>query len=90
MERTQIKVTIDSDVETRKGVHADNFSITTRGDSARLDFFLSDIQTEDGETRGVLSSRIFMDIGNLPELRDALDEVVKKAMAAKDGAANGR
>ena len=46
--------------------------------------------TEDGETRGVLSSRIFMDISDLPELRDTLDEVIKKAMAAKDGAANGR
>lgn len=90
MDKIQVRVTVDSDTETRKGVHADNFSITTRGDIVRLDFFLSDIQGEHGETRGVLSSRIFMDVNDLPELRDTLNEVIKNAMSNKAEAPDGR
>lgn len=90
MEKAQVRITIDSDTETRKGVHADNFSITTRGDSVRIDFFLSDIQGENGENRGVLASRVFMDVSDLPELRDTLNDVIKNALSGRGGAQDGR
>lgn len=70
---------IDSDIETRKGVHSNLSTLTMNGDIARMDFFLGDIVNPDGEQRAVLSARIFMHKQDLVAVRDMIDRVLSGA-----------
>lgn len=71
MEKKIITINLDSDVQTRKGVHANMVQAVDLGHSTRLDFILSDIEDENGP-RGVLSARVYMDNANIKALRDLL------------------
>lgn len=73
----EVRMTLDSDVQTRMGVHADTVMVHERGGVARLDFILGDIPMEDGEIRGVLSSRVFMNVDDLKILRNEINTVVE-------------
>ena len=73
----EMKITIDSDPMTRKGVQADFASITTKGGATRLDFFLSDIQVDENNTRAVLSSRVFMNNTDIVNLYKALGDHIQ-------------
>lgn len=72
-----MKITVDSDPITRKGVQADFASITTKESATRLDFFLSDIQVDENNTRAVLSSRVFMNNTDIVNLYKALGDHIQ-------------
>lgn len=72
----EMHMTLDSDVQTRMGVHADAVMLHKRGGIARIDFILGDIPVGDGDVRGVLSSRVFMDVDDLVILRDEIDALI--------------
>lgn len=72
----EVHMTLDSDVQTRMGVHADTAIIHEKGGVARLDFILGDIPMGDDEIRGVLTSRVFMNVDDLKILRDEIDGVI--------------
>lgn len=73
----EVHMTLDSDVQTRMGVHADTVMVHEKGGIVRLDFILGDIPLGDSEIRGVLSSRVFMDVDDLKILRDEIDAIVE-------------
>lgn len=73
MEDQATHITIDSDVETRKGVHANVVQASTRGGLTRLDFLSADLIGEDNEGRAVLSARVYLDNFDLLALRDMLN-----------------
>lgn len=72
----EVHMTLDSDVQTRMGVHADTVMLHEKDGVARLDFILCDIPMGDGEIRGVLSSRVFMAVDDLKILRDEIDGLI--------------
>lgn len=82
----EVHMTLDSDVQTRMGVHADTVMLHKKGGIARLDFILGDIPMGDGEVRGVLSSRVFMTVDDLKILRDEIDGLIN---ATEPGGSEG-
>ena len=72
LEDMGISVSIDSDVQTRKGVFADFALIRTNGTSTVLDFILNDMPVSETESRGVLTARVFMSNSTVLDLRDML------------------
>lgn len=74
----KLNVNVDSDVSTRKGVHADIVIAETNGADTRLDFVLLERSggpaAGDGGVSAVLASRIFMSRDNVIALRDMLNE----------------
>lgn len=48
----EVHMTLDSDVQTRMGVHADTVMVHEKGGIVRLDFILGDIPLGDSEIRG--------------------------------------
>lgn len=68
------KIVVDSDIETRKGVHADIAIARTKGGVTRIDFLLGDIEEEDS-IRAALVSRVYMNNEDVCALRSALNSV---------------
>lgn len=83
MEENARPVVIDSDVTTRKGAFSNFAMISTTGDVSRVDFLLTDIDSEES-SRAVLSARVFMEPRDLLFLRDAIDAHLE-SLAAKNG-----
>lgn len=73
MEERKVTLDIDSDVETRKGVHADIAMLSTKGGTTRIDFLNADIAIDPNSARAVLSSRVYMSNEDVIALRDMLD-----------------
>ena len=72
------KLTIDSDVETRKGVQADVVLMVEKDGSVRMDFISTDITEDDGNLRGALTSRVYMSKNDLRSLRDTIDAALRR------------
>ena len=77
-------ITIDSDIETRKGSYSDAVLVDVKNDTARVDFVHIDINEPDGSARGVLTNRIFMGRDALIMLRDAAESALKELDAESD------
>lgn len=86
-ETRELKLNIDHDTATRKGVISNLVMASTDGAVTRLDFINSDIPGEDGQVRAVLSSRVYMTNENLLELRDMLNDHTKNWKVGTDGKA---
>ncbi len=80
MDENARSVVIDSDVSTRKGVFSNFAMISTTGGVSRVDFLLTDIDSE-GSSRAVLSTRVFMGSRDLLSLRDAIDAHLESLVA---------
>lgn len=85
MEDRQVNISIDSDVETRKGVHSNIVLLTTEGPVTKIDFLNADISVEEDEVRAALSSRVYMSNEDLVALRDMLIRHTASWKVAADG-----
>lgn len=72
MNERKVTINIDSDVETRKGVHADVAMLSTKGGATRIDFLNADITLDDVNVRAALASRVYMNNEDVIALRDML------------------
>ena len=84
MAKESIRIAVDSDAETRKGSFADTAMISMKGNTARIDFILMDIQESAGSAKGVLTDRVFMDENGLRSLKDAVDAALKSTPGASE------
>lgn len=69
----EITVNISSDIPTRKGAYADLALVSIDSGLARLDFISRDVPTT-GASEAILTARVYMTVGNLAALRNAIDE----------------
>lgn len=67
-------IQIDATIERREGVHSDLVMALTDGATTRLDFVQTEgPEDENGVTKAVLVSRIFLDNAHVIQLRDMLN-----------------
>lgn len=75
MEAPEVVLNIDSDAATRKGVFADLAMVMTNGSIARIDFISGDLPSEES-VGAVLTSRIYMPINSLLDIRNQIDRAL--------------
>lgn len=78
----RMSIVVDSDVETRKGVHSNLVSLTVNGSLSRLDFLYGDIDDGSGGMRAVLSSRVIMQTEDLVALKALIESHLREADSA--------
>ena len=69
-------LTVDSDINTRKGVHADMALVAEREGTVRIDFISADITDNEGNAKGVLTSRVYMSRKDLLSFKNSIDEML--------------
>ena len=75
MNAQSLTLRIDSDTTTRKGVFADVSIVSSNGAIARIDFISGDLPSEES-VGAVLSSRVYMTVSSLLELREQIDRQI--------------
>ncbi len=85
-EETMMHLTIDSDMSTRKGVHADMALLAEREGTVRIDFISADIADDEANAKGVLTSRVYMSRKDLLIFRNAIDEMLVRHSDQENGA----
>lgn len=75
-EEKTVALTIDSDINTRKGVHADAALLAEKDDVVRIDFISTDIMDNGNEARGLLSSRVYMSRHDFMSFRNSIDAML--------------
>ena len=75
-EAQNVSISIESQLEMRKGVYSNFASLQSNSRETIINFCFLDGQDENGNMTGVLASRIIMANDQLAELRDALDRQI--------------
>ena len=69
-----LHLTVDSDINLRKGCFSDLALVSEKDGIARIDFLLGDMSEGDGSVRCALVSRIFMTHRDLVNLKNMIDD----------------